>query len=568
MTATATDQSLVADQPTTPPTPRPHRWLELGLLVLALVIGLGGFALASLRLTDAFPEDFGQCAIVSVTVVLLVHIALWIRAPWADQVILPVIVALNGMGLSMIYRLDLGNTLVGKPTDLAGSQFQWTVIGMVCAAGIVFFLKDHRVLRKYTFTAMTVGIVLILLPLVPGLGTEIHGARIWIRIAGNSLQPAEFAKIAFAIFFAGYLVKNRDTLTLAGPKFLGMQLPRVRDLGPILLVWLVSLAVLIFEKDLGTSLLFFGLFVAVLYVATERFSWVAIGLVLIAVGAALAASSMGHVQARFDVWLHAFEPEIYNRDPGGSYQVVQGLFGMANGGLFGTGWGNGYPRIVPFSASDLVYASLGEEIGLIGLMAILMAYLVFTERGLRTAVSVRDGFGKLLAGGLAFVTAWQVFIVIGGITRVIPLTGLTLPFVAHGGSSLLANWMIVGLLLRISHNARQPSALPTRGEIAAGGVRHREDAPIVVGPDGDPGHHDALPSDDNPTVVGVLSPDGVPDVHDQPTVAHVLPSGDQPTVAGIVPIDGTPPAAPPDGQATVAVPPPPDAHPERPWSSS
>ncbi len=247
---------------------------------------------------------------------------------------------------------------------------------------------------------------------------------------------------------------------------LGLQLPRLRDLGPIIIVWLVSLAILVFERDLGTSLLFFGLFVAMLYIATERVSWVVIGLLLIAVGAVLAASTFGHVQARVDVWLHPFDPEIFGRSPGGSGQLVGGLFSLGNGGLFGTGWGAGYPRTVPYAFSDFIYASLGEELGLTGLIGILLAYLVLVERGLRTAIGVRDGFGKLLAGGLAFVMAWQLFVVVGGITRIIPLTGLTMPFVAQGGSSLLANWLVVGLLLRISDDARRPSSLPVRGQVA------------------------------------------------------------------------------------------------------
>lgn len=508
--ATKTGATPRVDTPSAP-VQRPGRNVELGLLAISLAIGLGAFALVSLRMTEKLPDEFGLVAGVAAAAVLAIHVVLRFKAPYADQVMLPIVVALNGIGLAMIYRINLGGHLTGKDENLAPRQFQWAVVGVMCAALVVVFLRDHRILRKYSYTAMAIGIVLVVLPLVPKLGSSINGAKIWIQLGGFSLQPAEFAKIAFAVFFAGYLVTNRDTLTLAGPKFLGLQFPRIRDLGPILIVWLVSLAVLIFERDLGTSLLFFGLFVAMIYIATERFSWVVIGLVLIAVGAVVAASSLGHVQARFDVWLHPFDPDIFGRKVGGSWQLVGGLFGLANGGLFGTGLGAGYPRLVTYSYSDFIYTSLGEELGLIGLMAILLAYLVFTERGLRTAIGVRDGFGKLLAGGLAFVTAWQLFIVIGGITRIIPLTGLTMPFVAHGGSSLLANWLILGLLLRISDDARRPSALPTRGEIVTGGVRVREEPPA------DTEQRGAVP-DDHPTVVNALNPDTAP------TVAGIRPT--------------------------------------------
>ncbi|WP_175009408.1 FtsW/RodA/SpoVE family cell cycle protein [Cellulosimicrobium sp. TH-20] len=479
---------------------RPGRGAELGLLVLALALGIGAYALVGLQLTGELPGRFYVYSIGTVVLAGAAHVLLRFKAPYADPVILPIAVALNGIGLAMIFRLDLGSQVTGGTQDLAPRQLQWTALGILCAFALVWFLRDHRTLRRYTYTAMIAGIVLVALPLVPGLGTRINGAQIWINLFGFSLQPAEFAKVAFAIFFAGYLVTNRDTLALAGPRVLGLQLPRLRDLGPIIIVWLVSLAILVFERDLGTSLLFFGLFVAMLYIATERVSWVVIGLLLIAVGAVLAASTFGHVQARVDVWLHPFDPEIFGRSPGGSGQLVGGLFSLGNGGLFGTGWGAGYPRTVPYAFSDFIYASLGEELGLTGLIGILLAYLVLVERGLRTAIGVRDGFGKLLAGGLAFVMAWQLFVVVGGITRIIPLTGLTMPFVAQGGSSLLANWLVVGLLLRISDDARRPSSLPVRGQVAPGGARSRTDSdPVaVVGGGAAVG---ALP-DDAPTTVG------------------------------------------------------------------
>lgn len=454
---------------------RPSRRAEMGLLVLALALGIGAYASVGFGLLDELPENFYLYSVGLVALAVVGHVVLRLRAPYADQVILPVAIALNGIGLAMISRIAIGGEITsGKASDLASKQFLWTALSVVAACVLVWFLKDHRTMRKYSYTAMIVGLVLVVMPLLPVIGRNINGAQIWVRIGGLSVQPAEFAKIAFAIFFAGYLVTNRDTLALAGPKVLGLQLPRLRDLGPLVIVWAASLAVLIFERDLGTSLLFFGLFVAMLYIATERFSWVAIGLLMFAVGAVVAASAFPHVQARVDVWLNPLAPEIFGRDPGGSGQLVGGMFGLANGGLTGTGWGQGYPRLVPYSYSDFIYTSLGEELGLTGLLAILVMYLILVERGLRTAIGVRDGFGKLLAGGLAFVMAWQLFVVIGGITRIIPLTGLTMPFVAQGGSSLLANWIVVGLLLRISDNARRPSSLPVRGQVA---VSHTTSGP-------------------------------------------------------------------------------------------
>ena len=443
-------------------TVQPHRvragrGVELGLLVLALVIGVASYVLVGIGTTDKVPPDVLEYGIGMAVLAVGIHLVLRWRAPYADPVILPITVALNGIGLAMIYRIDFAYEARGRDHGFADRQLVWTAISVVLAAAVLILLRDHRTLRRYTYTAGVVGLALILLPLVPGVGVLINGARIWVRVGGVGFQPAEFAKIAFAIFFAGYLVTHRDALALAGPKVLGLHLPRAQDLGPILIVWAASVAVLVLERDLGTSLLFFGLFVAMLYLATERLSWVVIGLLLFTAGAALAATAFAHVGARFDAWLHAFEPAVFDKAYGGSGQLVRGLFGMASGGLFGTGWGDGRPDLVPFAESDFIVASLGEELGLTGLIAILMCYLILAQRGFRTAIGVRDGFGKLLAGGLAFIVALQTFVVVGGVTRVIPVTGLVTPFIAYGGSSLVANWVIVALLLRISDEARRPA---------------------------------------------------------------------------------------------------------------
>nr|WP_216645856.1 FtsW/RodA/SpoVE family cell cycle protein [Isoptericola halotolerans] len=469
------------------------RLAEVFLLILALAGGVGGFAMVGLSIRGELPDQFWFRSMLLGLTALVAHIVLRLRAPWADQVILPAVVLLNGIGLSMIWRLEISGSVGMAPANAAGNM-QATLLGAIIAFALLWILKDHRWLRRYTYTAMVVGLVMIALPLIPGVGQEINGARIWVTIGGSSLQPAEFAKIAFAVFFAGYLVTNRDTLALAGPKILGLHLPRLRDLGPILLVWAASLAVLVLQRDLGTSLLFFGLFVAMLYQATARSSWMVLGLTLFAAGALAAARAFPHVGARIDVWLHPFEPAQYDRDPGGSYQIVQGQFSMANGGLFGTGWGEGRPFQIPYAFSDFIYASIGEELGLTGLAAILLTYLLIVQRGLKSALSVRDGFGKLLACGLAFVMALQVFVVVGGITRVIPLTGLTLPFMAQGGSSLLANWLVIALLLRISDSARRPSDLPVRGQVSAAPAAP-EPEPILVG---SPGADGGTPADGTP----------------------------------------------------------------------
>lgn len=462
---------------------RPGRGVELGLLLLALAVGWAAYALVGLGTANRVPANALWYGLGMAGMALGMHLVLRWRAPYADPVILPIAVAFNGVGLAMIYRID-----VAEHTDFAGKQLVWTALSLVLAAGVLVVLRDHRTLRRYTYTAMVVALLLLVSPLVPGVGRDVNGARIWIRVAGVGLQPAELAKLALAVFFAGYLVTNRDTLTLAGPRVLGMQLPRLRDLGPIVVVWGTSLAVLVLQSDLGTSLLLFGLFVAMLYLATERMSWVVIGVVLFLLGGWAAAVAFPHVGARFTIWLHALDPAVYNK-AGGSWQLVQGLFGLANGGLFGTGWGQGRPDIVTFAQSDFIVTSLGEELGLTGLVALLLLYAVLTERGLRTAIGVRDGFGKLLAGGLAFVVALQVFVVVGGVTRVIPLTGLTTPFLAYGGSSLLANWVIVALLLRVSDDARRPApaVAPPSG-------------PTPVVPEPDDAADDARPAgDDQPT---------------------------------------------------------------------
>jgi cell division protein FtsW (lipid II flippase) len=383
-------------------------------------------------------------------------------APYADPVLLPIVAALNGLGLAVIHRIDLAD-LAANPDakTFARGQLIWMTLGVLLFVVVLVVIRDHRQLQAFTYTSGFAALVLLVMPLLPVLGTTINGSRIWIRLGPFSFQPGEVAKVMLVLFFAGYLVLHRDALALAGRRFAGIDLPRGRDLGPILVMWLISLGVLVFQRDLGSSLLFFGLFVALLYVATERPSWLVVGLLLFAGGAYAGYLAFGHVQERFTGWLHPFS------DPDQYYQIIQGQYGLAWGGILGRGLGGGSPQLTPYAWSDFIGTSLGEELGLTGLMAIIVIYGLVVERGLRTALVCRDPFGKLLAVGLAFAMALQVFVVIGGVTKLIPLTGLTTPFLSYGGSSLVANWIIMALVLRISDQARRPVPelhLPTADE--------------------------------------------------------------------------------------------------------
>jgi cell division protein FtsW (lipid II flippase) len=432
--------------------PRTRRNVELLLLIFAIGIVLLAYAGVGLAINGTLPPSLLTYGLGLAGLTGAVHLTLRLRASYADPVLLPIATVLNGLGLVMIHRLDLAEGRSGA-SSFAFRQLVWMALGVVLCLLLLWLLRDHRRLQRYTYSAMAAGLVLLLLPLVPVLGKNINGSRIWIGIGPLSFQPGELAKILLALFFAGYLVQTRDALSLVGRRVLGFSFPRARDLGPILVAWLASLGVLVFERDLGSSLLFFGLFVALLYVATERISWIAIGLSLFVAGCYVAYLLFGHVQQRVLLWLHPFSQRALEV----SDQIVRGLYGMANGGLIGTGLGRGRPDLNYYAESDLIVPSFGEELGLAGVFALLLLYLLLVERGLRTALGVRDGFGKLFATGLSFTVALQCFVVVGGVTRVIPLTGLTMPFLSYGGSSLVANWAILGLLLRISDQARRPA---------------------------------------------------------------------------------------------------------------
>ena len=432
---------------------RRRRGAELFLLVLALAVGVGAYAAVGLGVEGEVPTGLLTYGGWLAGLVVVAHVVVRFVAPYADPVLLPVVAALNGLGLAIIHRLDLS-----LDTTYARQQLTWMSLGVLLFVITLVVLRDHRVLQRFTYTSGLTAIVLLLLPLVPGLGTEINGAQIWINVGPFSFQPGEVAKLLLVVTFAGYLVLHRDALALAGRRVLFVDLPRGRDLGPILLMWLVSLGILVFQTDLGSSLLFFGLFLIMLYVATERAGWLIVGAGLFLGGALLAYRFEPHVRIRVDTWLHPFD--FYDDADGAkSYQLVESMFGMGWGGLLGRGLGLGMPQRIPRAESDFIMGALGEELGLTGVIAVIVLYGLIVERALRASLICRDGFGKLMAVGLGSVVALQVFVVIGGVTRLIPLTGLTTPFLSYGGSSLVANWVLIALLLRISDHARRPAPM-------------------------------------------------------------------------------------------------------------
>ena len=451
--ATTTLARPSADRVTTRRPSTRLRNVELALLLVAVAVAASAILLVQLGALGHIDGHIVTLAAGLAALVLALHVVLRFVARDADPFILPIATALNGIGIAEIYRIDLSPTGVRQGWDDGTSQIAWTALGIGAAIAVLFLVRNHRLLQRYTYIAMLVSIVLLVLPLVPGLRLENAAANVWVSVGPLNFQPGEIAKITLAVFFAGFLVARRDSLAMVGRKVLFVRLPRGRDLGPILVVWVLALAVIVFEHDLGTGLLLFGMFVAMLYVATGRTSWIALGLILAVAGAYAATRVLSYVQGRVTNWLDAFQGDLYQQ-PGGSFQIVNGIFGLAHGGLFGTGLGQGRPDITPAANSDFIMASLGEELGLVGVFAILSLYLLFVSRGFRIGYSGPDDFGKLLAVGLAFVIALQCFIVIGGVMRVIPNTGLTTPFLAAGGSSLIANWMIAGLLLRISDTIR------------------------------------------------------------------------------------------------------------------
>jgi cell division protein FtsW (lipid II flippase) len=446
--------------------PRGRRRTELLMLIFAVAVVLFAYASVGLGLNGRLPAGLATYGLAYAVIVFGAHLAVRRLAPWADPLMLPLAALLNGLGVVMIYRLQQsgrdgnpGQVIRTMSTSSTTQQIIYSAVGVAAFVAVLAFIREIRVLQRYTYTLGTLGLVLLALPAV--IGTDVNGAKVWVDIGGLSVQPGEFAKLALAVFFAGYLVAQRDVLALAGRRVLGIDLPRARDLGPVAIVWAASLLILIFETDIGTSALFFGLFVAMLFIATQRTSWLLIGLLLFLAGTYITSQLFAHVGDRFTEWLHPFAPQYVS---GLSYQLVQGLYGMGFGGVLGTGLGHGQPYWTPLVQSDFIVTAFGEELGLTGLMALLLIFGLIVQRGLRAAITVRDPFAKLLAGGLSFVLALQVFVIVGGVTRLIPLTGITTPFLSQGGSSLIASWILIALLMRISDSARRPAPQPIQDE--------------------------------------------------------------------------------------------------------
>jgi cell division protein FtsW (lipid II flippase) len=467
-----------------PPEEAPvtRRSTELLMTSFALAIVALAFASTALSLKGQHPSAIIEYIIAYCAIIVGAHLAVRKFAPYADPLLLPIATLLNGLGLVMIYRLNqagrsgnagpFSRSGAYEPISTLGSsatvtQVVYTVLGVAVFVLFLWLVKDIKVLQPYTYVLGLAGLVLIALPaLLPGSisGVADTSAKIQISIGGFSIQPEEFGKLLLAASFASYLMEHGQQLSLLTDKWLFFKMPRRKDLAPIFVVWALSMLLLIFESDIGTSAVFMGLFVAMLYIATGRRSWAILGFILFLIGALAAATLVSHVGQRFSIWLHPFTTANLIQGTQPSYQTAQGLYGMANGGLLGKGLGGGQPFWTPLVQSDLIFTAFGEELGLAGVMALLLLYGLFVQRGLRTALLAKDEYSKLLASGLAFMFALQVFVIVGGVTRVIPLTGITTPFLSQGGSSLVASWLLVAAIARMSDSARRPAPRPIQDE--------------------------------------------------------------------------------------------------------
>jgi cell division protein FtsW (lipid II flippase) len=418
---------------------RPPQGAALAFTILALVLSVGAYVIAGLGKRGHVPVTIALYGSIFAIGYLVAFFVIRRVAPLADPALFPTAGVLTGLGFAMIFRLSGG---------LAAEQATWVAVGLAAFCGTLLLVRDHRQLDAYTYTIGFLGIGLLLLPIVPGIGRTINGARLWVSIGPIGFQPSEIAKVLLVVFLASYLNAKKELLQVATARLGPLRLPAAKHLAPVLVAWGTSLAVLFLQRDLGASLLYFGIFVVMLWVATGRAAYVVIGVVLFAVGAVLGYLAFSHVQLRVDVWLHALDPQkVFEQGYG---QVAQAQFGMATGGLVGTGLGKGSPGLIPFASTDFIFAAFGEELGLLGTTALLLMYVVLVGKGLAIALRSSDGFGKLLAAGLATIIGLQTFVIVGGVTRVIPLTGVTLPFVSYGGSSLVANFVLLALLVRVS----------------------------------------------------------------------------------------------------------------------
>ncbi|MDO4928103.1 MAG: FtsW/RodA/SpoVE family cell cycle protein [Corynebacterium sp.] len=425
------------------------RRTEFGLLILATFFMALALSALTMARGEALTADLGIVIGGFIGIFSVAHLSICKYAPRADQLLLPVVALLNGLGLILIYRIDLS-----RETNLASRQVIWSIVAIILMIIVLAVVKDHRILSRYSYILGFIGLILLSLPLV--WPTTLNAdANIWISIGPFSLQPGEFSKILLLLFFAQLLVNKRALFNVAGYRILGLEFPRLRDLGPILLVWALAILIMAGENDFGPALLLFCTVLAMIFLATGRVSWLVIGSILIGLAGVAIYQISDKIQQRF----------INFRDPLGnidtSYQLVQSLFGLSSGGIFGSGLGMGYPELIPVAESDFILAVLGEELGFAAFAAVLVLFAIFVTRGLRTAIRIPDSYGKLVASGLSMTIAIQVFIVVAGITALLPMTGLTTPFMSQGGSSLMANYILLALLLRISDAANNQQSART-----------------------------------------------------------------------------------------------------------
>jgi len=442
-----------------------RRNTEASLLLLALVVAVGGYWLTALAKKPTIPAGVIGYSVLIASTYAAAHFAIRKLAPSADPLFLPLAALLNAIGFVLISRLE---GPIGSP-GLAAAQSRWLVVGVIAMIATLFVVRDLRSLARLRYTFALAGVLLLLLPTLPGIGREINGARLWVQLGPLSFQPAEIGKIALVVFFAGYLAERRELLAVATRRIGPIGIPAMRHFGPLLLAWGVSLLVMINQKDLGSSLLFFAIFVAMLWMATARPAYLIFGTGIFVVGALAASALFSHVQSRILVWRDPFQ-----YIDGRGYQVVQSLFALSTGGVWGTGLGLGRPDLIRFSVhTDFIFSALGEELGLAGATAALTAYALFVARGFGLATRCGDDFRKLLVAGLTAALGIQTALIVGGVTQLIPLTGITLPFMSYGGSSLLSNMILVGLLLRASDEvATSESQGPlTEFNMPAGGGR-------------------------------------------------------------------------------------------------
>ena len=423
---------------------------ELFALIPASLLVTAGFAAVFIQRDDLLSDLSLTYGLIFLALCLAAHLVLRMTLPDADPYLFPLVAVLACFGLVVLYRLD---------EDFARDQAQWFVVGLIVfTATIVALRADHRVLERYRYVIALGGILLLLLP---RLGNPTNGAYLSFNMGPISFQPAELAKIAIVIFLASYLRDTRQVLVVGARRFAGITFPPLKHLGPLLAVWGTAMALLFVIQDLGSSLMFFGGFLALVYVATNRISFVLIGLALFALGARVLYAIRPTIESRVDAWLHPFDPDLYNQEIGGSYQIAQSIFTQADGGFFGQGFGQALIRLgdetplLPAAHTDFIYAVITDELGLLGAVAVLLVYLLIIERGFKTAMLATDSFSKLLATGLTAVLALQVFVIVGGVTKLIPLTGVTLPFISYGGSSIVANFILLALLLLVSDRARR-----------------------------------------------------------------------------------------------------------------